>query len=123
MSSHDAAPAEPVSDLPATNGYEWNNAARANNPPMTYRKELFTVSAAFAILPSPTITLSPVKYPRRANNGSKSAPAAAAVAPGLSITAPAFPRIVATILVAAANTGNSPSVTKIAPIDCVKESA
>ena len=61
MTIHDAAPAEPVNDLPATSGYEWNNAARANSPPITYRNALLTVSAAVAILPSPTITLSPVK--------------------------------------------------------------
>ena len=64
-----------------------------------------------------------MKYPNRAKIGSRIAAPAAAVAPGLSTTAPALPRIVASMLVDAANTGMSPKVTRIAPTDCVKESA
>ncbi len=118
-----AIPAEPVRAFLPDNGYEWNNAPKQNRPPITYMNAELITSATLAIDPSPIITFNPVKYPMIAKIGIIIAAAATAVAPGLSTTALAFPRIVATMLVDAANTGNNPIVTRIAPIDCVKVSA
>ena len=58
-----------------------------------------------------------------ANIGNKIAAPAAAVAPGLSTTALALPRIVASIFAEAANIGIKPIVTRIAPTDWARLSA